>query len=209
MVAATSPLCGMTTSTSTPCVRRFSDCCTCALSSQLADCTSTSAPSSLARATKRSRSRCQRSSLSVSIESPMRTGPVLAVPPPAPPGCCAGCTQASIKAEQTRAQRATIETQARESLYVFICFLTVDRSDGIGLCLHETPRRQSSGKSPSFPAARLVAGVYKTFPVRGTCVKTRRLTLVVLPLLMLSAQVAQAQTRKTNVTLGSGWTFRQ
>jgi beta-mannosidase len=40
-------------------------------------------------------------------------------------------------------------------------------------------------------------------------VKKRRLTLVVLPLLMLAAQVEQAQTQKTSITLDSGWTFRQ
>jgi beta-mannosidase len=40
-------------------------------------------------------------------------------------------------------------------------------------------------------------------------VKKRRLTLAVLPLLMLAAQVEQAQTQKTSITLDSGWTFRQ
>src|ERR1044072_5235885 len=41
--AATSPLCGMTTSTSTPCVRRVSACCLCTRSSPLADWTRHSA----------------------------------------------------------------------------------------------------------------------------------------------------------------------
>jgi beta-mannosidase len=43
-------------------------------------------------------------------------------------------------------------------------------------------------------------------------VKTRRLTLVVLPLLLLASQSVRAQapaTSKTTVTLDSGWTFRQ
>ncbi|HEX8151026.1 MAG TPA: glycoside hydrolase family 2 protein [Pyrinomonadaceae bacterium] len=42
--------------------------------------------------------------------------------------------------------------------------------------------------------------------------KTRRLTLAALPLLLLAAQFVQAQaqaTSKTTVTLDSGWTFRQ
>ena len=42
--------------------------------------------------------------------------------------------------------------------------------------------------------------------------KTRRLTLAVLPLLLLAAQFVDAQTRaagKTTISLNSGWTFRQ
>ena len=65
---------------------------------------------------------------------------------------------------------------------------------------------------PSRRRARFVAGVYKTFPVRGTRVKTRRLSLAVLPLLLLAAHVVQLQAQtagKTTISLNSGWTFRQ
>jgi beta-mannosidase len=40
-------------------------------------------------------------------------------------------------------------------------------------------------------------------------VKTKRLTLAALPLLLFAAQLVHAQTQKTTVTLNSGWTFRQ
>src|SRR5262245_1043838 len=74
MVAALSLLCGATTRTSTPWVSRFSACAFCRASSLLATCTSTRAPSDSACATNRSRSRCQRSSRTVSSERPITIG---------------------------------------------------------------------------------------------------------------------------------------
>src|SRR5439155_10554115 len=56
-------------------------------SSPLATCTSHSAPTSLQRCSTEALSRCQRSSFSVSIEKPMRTGPLprTFLPPPSGP----------------------------------------------------------------------------------------------------------------------------
>ena len=65
------PLCGTITSTSTPRLINAWTSPICRVSSLLADWTKTSAPSSLACATNRSRSPCQRSSFNVSIERPM------------------------------------------------------------------------------------------------------------------------------------------
>src|SRR5215471_5555607 len=81
MVAALSLLCGATTSTSTPWVSRFSACAFCRASSLLATCTSTLAPRDSAWATNWSRSRCQRSSRTVSSERPITIR--LAAGPPA------------------------------------------------------------------------------------------------------------------------------
>src|SRR5438094_5963665 len=81
MVAAVLPLWGATSSTSTPCVRRFSAWEFWSASFPLAAWTSTLAPSFSAAFTTSSRSRCQRSSLSVSIEKPM----TICFPPAAPP----------------------------------------------------------------------------------------------------------------------------
>ena len=81
MVAAVLPLWGATSSTSTPCVRRFSAWEFWSASLPLAAWTSTLAPIFWAAATTSSRSRCQRSSLSVSMEKPM----TICLPPLAPP----------------------------------------------------------------------------------------------------------------------------
>src|SRR5918911_1793077 len=76
MDLATTPLCGATIRTSTPCVSMLSACFVCTASSPLATSTDKSAPTSLACCSTSSLSRCQRSSLSVSIEKPIFTGPV-------------------------------------------------------------------------------------------------------------------------------------
>src|SRR5882724_1477368 len=73
--AAICPLCGATIKTSTPFVSRLSHCLVWTASSPLATCISHSAPTSLQRASTRALSRCQRSSFSVSMEKPIRTGP--------------------------------------------------------------------------------------------------------------------------------------
>src|SRR5262245_47665460 len=80
MVAALSLLCGATTSTSTPWVSRFSACAFWRASSLLATCTSTLAPRDSAWATNWSRSRCQRSSRTVSSERPITIGLDVGVP---------------------------------------------------------------------------------------------------------------------------------
>src|SRR6185369_2901809 len=53
----------------------LSACLVCSASSPFATCTSSTAPASLARCSTSALSRCQRSSFSVSMEKPMRTGP--------------------------------------------------------------------------------------------------------------------------------------
>src|SRR3954463_9864638 len=87
--AATTPLCGATISTSTPCVNMLSACLICTSSEPLATCTSSCAPTSFACCSTSSLSRCQRSSLSVSIAKPILTGPVfLDLSPQFPADCC-------------------------------------------------------------------------------------------------------------------------
>src|SRR5258706_12121091 len=54
----------------------LSACLVCSASSAWATCTSSCAPTSLARCSTRALSRCQRSSFSVSMEKPIRTGPL-------------------------------------------------------------------------------------------------------------------------------------
>src|SRR5258708_3411249 len=76
MEAAIWPLCGATMSTSRPLVNMLSACLVGSASPPLATCTSSCALTPLARCWTRALSRCQRSSFSVSMEKPIRTGPL-------------------------------------------------------------------------------------------------------------------------------------
>jgi hypothetical protein len=88
--------------------------------------------------------------------------PAPAAPPPAP-GCSAGCTHATAAARRASVTR---RAAARESSCVFIWLLTVDRSDVIVLCLHESAGGGRPVESPSLPdAARGLLPEYtKLFP---------------------------------------------
>src|SRR5439155_22050891 len=103
MEAAISPLCGATIRTSTPLVSMLSACLVCTASSPFATWTSSTAPISLARCSTRRLSRCQRSSFNVSMEKPIRIGPLCgARVVPAVEVCCGSFTQDALSRRQNR-----------------------------------------------------------------------------------------------------------
>src|SRR5581483_350887 len=101
--AAMSPLCGATISTSTPLVNMLSACSVWTASSPFATWTSSTAPTSFARCSTSRLSRCQRSSLSVSMEKPIRTGRPATAPPPA-----AVCSVGALMHDAAKSARSVI-----------------------------------------------------------------------------------------------------